>query len=66
MFLGKIIDYIIGKALFEIYLTNPKEAAVLNLLKKRGFYDCDQSRYGSLSKCFLWRLAPNQDRLKRS
>lgn len=40
MFLGKIIDYIIGKALFEIYLSSPKEAAVLNLLKKRGFYDC--------------------------
>ena len=37
MFLGKIIDYIIGKALFEIYLSSPKEAAVLNLLKKRGF-----------------------------
>ncbi|MBE6623072.1 MAG: hypothetical protein E7621_02685 [Ruminococcaceae bacterium] len=40
MFLGKIIDYIIGKALFEIYLSDPKEAAVLNLLKKSGFYDC--------------------------
>ena len=40
MFLGKVIDYIIGKALFEIYLSSPKEAAVLNLLKKMGFYDC--------------------------
>ena len=40
MVLGKIIDYIIGKALFEIYLTDPRQTAVLNLLKKNGFYDC--------------------------
>jgi sporulation protein YqfD len=40
MFIEKIIDYIIGKAVFEITLRDKKEAAVLNLLKKRGFYDC--------------------------
>ncbi len=40
MVLGTIIDYIIGKALFEIYLTDPRQTAVLNLLKKNGFYDC--------------------------
>lgn len=40
MLIGRIIDFIIGKALFEIYLNDPKEAVVLNLLKKNGFYDC--------------------------
>lgn len=37
---GKIIDFIIGKASFEITLRDPRELSVLNYLRKTGFYDC--------------------------
>ena len=41
--LGRIINFIVGKASFEIFIRDPREITVLNLLKKQGFYDCEAS-----------------------
>ncbi len=42
--IGKIIDFIIGKASFVITVKDPHDVAVFNILRESGFYGCRVSQ----------------------
>lgn len=63
--LGKIIDFIIGKASFEIHIRDPREISVLNLLKSRGFYDCRVSEEKITFSCRCADIKAISEELKK-